>query len=256
MKFTSKSLSQLIRSQARTLSKYNNCKNPHVPAISTARGAALLVRQYATEAKPTAHASNTAAPQPPKKKIIVAMTGATGAILGVKILKALRRLGVETHLIMSKWAEATIKYETDYQPLDVRSLADFSYSIKEQSAPISSGSFHHDGMIVVPCSMKTLAGMRMGYCDDLISRAADVTLKERRKLVVVARETPLSSIHLENMLALMRAGAIIFPPVPAWYTRPEKVEEVEDQSVGRMLDMFDLDTGDFERWDGFNWKKK
>ncbi|KAI9743774.1 MAG: phenylacrylic acid decarboxylase [Claussenomyces sp. TS43310] len=184
------------------------------------------------------------------------MTGATGAILGIKILKALQKLGVESHLIMSKWAEATLKYETDYKPIDVRSLADVAYSIKEQSAPISSGSFHHDGMIVVPCSMKTLSGIRMGYCDDLITRAADVTLKERRKLVLVARETPLSDIHLENMLGLTRSGAIIFPPVPAWYTRPEKLDEVEDQSVGRMLDMFHLDTGDFERWQGFDWKKK
>ncbi len=182
------------------------------------------------------------------------MTGATGAVLGVKILKALRQLGVETHLIISKWAEATIKFETDYHPIDVRGLADYFYSIKEQSAPISSGSFHHDGMIVVPCTMKTLAGIRMGYCDDLITRAADVTLKERRKLVLVARETPLSDIHLENMLAVTRSGAIIFPPVPAFYTRPATLADVEDQSVGRMLDMFDLDTGNFERWTGFNKK--
>lgn len=182
------------------------------------------------------------------------MTGATGVVLGVKILKALRKLGVETHLIMSKWAEATMKYETGYQPIDVRSMADFCYTIKEQSAAISSGSFHHDGMIVVPCSMKTLAGIRMGYCDDLITRAADVTLKERRKLVLVARETPLSDIHLENMLAVTRSGAIIFPPVPAFYIRPKTLADVEDQSVGRMLDMFHLDTGDFERWGGFDQK--
>lgn len=180
------------------------------------------------------------------------MTGATGVVLGVKILKALRKLGVETHLIMSRWAEATMKYETDFQPIDVRGMADFCYTVKEQSAPISSGSFHLDGMIVVPCSMKTLTGIRMGYCDDLITRAADVTLKERRKLVLVARETPLSDIHLENMLTVTRSGAIIFPPVPAFYTRPRTLEDVGDQSVGRMLDVFHLDTGDFERWGGFN----
>lgn len=184
------------------------------------------------------------------------MTGATGAILGIKLLKALRRLNVETHLVMSKWAEATIKYETDFHPLDIKSLADYSYGIRELSAPISSGSFGADGMIVVPCSMKTLASIRMGYSDDLVSRAADVTLKERRKLVMVVRETPFSDIHLENMLSLTRSGAIMFPPMPAWYTRPESLSDVEDQTVGRMLDMFHLDTGDFERWGGFNPKKK
>lgn len=183
------------------------------------------------------------------------MTGATGAILGIKVLKSLSRLGVETHLIMSKWAEATIKYETDYKPLDIRELASFSYSYREQSAPISSGSFQHDGMIIVPCSMKTLAGVRTGYCDDLISRAADVTLKERRKLVMVVRETPFSNIHLENMLSLSQSGAIMFPPMPAFYTRPKTLTDVEDQSVGRMIDMFDLDTGDFERWNGMDWSK-
>lgn len=193
--------------------------------------------------------------KPRKKRIVVAITGATGAILGIKVLKSLNKLGVETHLLMSKWAEATIKYETDYKPLEIREMASFAYSYKEQSAPISSGSFHHDGMIVVPCSMKTLASIRMGYCDDLISRAADVTLKERRKLVLVARETPLSNIHLENMLSLSRSGAVIFPPVPAFYNRPKTLAEVEDQSVGRMIDTFHLDTGDFERWNGFDWKK-
>ncbi|KAF8864257.1 Phenylacrylic acid decarboxylase [Acephala macrosclerotiorum] len=209
-------------------------------------------RHYAST--PTESPTTSVTTTPPKKRIIVAMTGATGVVLGVKILKALRKLGVETHLIMSKWAEATMKYETGYQPIDVRSMADFCYTIKEQSAAISSGSFHHDGMIVVPCSMKTLAGIRMGYCDDLITRAADVTLKERRKLVLVARETPLSDIHLENMLAVTRSGAIIFPPVPAFYIRPKTLADVEDQSVGRMLDMFHLDTGDFERWGGFDQK--
>lgn len=190
------------------------------------------------------------------KRIVVAMTGATGAILGIKILKALKYLGVETHLIISKWAEATIKHETDFSPLAVREIADFSYNIKEQSASISSGSFHHDGMIVVPCSMKTLAGIKIGYGDDLITRAADVTLKERRKLVLVTRETPLSDIHLENMLGVTRSGGIIFPPVPAFYICPETLADVEDQSVGRILDMFHLDTGAFERWNGFNSKKE
>ncbi|KAF2813168.1 3-polyprenyl-4-hydroxybenzoate decarboxylase [Mytilinidion resinicola] len=212
-------------------------------------------RTYASSSQDATQNLPPAARTPPKKKIVVAMTGATGAILGIKLLKALRRLSVETHLVMSKWAEATIKYETDFQPLDIRSLADHCYGVREQSAPISSGSFRADGMIVVPCSMKTLASIRMGYSDDLISRAADVMLKERRKLVLAVRETPLSDIHLENMLSLTRSGAVIFPPVPAWYTRPRDIGEMEDQSVGRMLDMFQLDTGDFERWEGFKWKK-
>ncbi|KAJ5112033.1 Phenylacrylic acid decarboxylase [Penicillium argentinense] len=189
-----------------------------------------------------------------RKRIIVAMTGATGAILGIKTLIALRRLNIETHLVMSKWAEATIKYETDYHPSNVKVLADHVHNINDMAAPISSGSFKTDGMIVVPCSMKTLAGVHSGFCDDLISRTADVMLKERRKLVLVVRETPLSEIHLRNMLEITRAGAVIFPPVPAYYIRAAGIEELVDQSVGRMLDLFDLDTGDFERWEG--WQEK
>jgi phenylacrylic acid decarboxylase len=189
----------------------------------------------------------------PRKRIVVAMTGATGAILGIKVLIALRRLNIETHLVMSKWAEATIKYETDYHPSNVRALADHVHNINDMAAPVSSGSFKTDGMIVVPCSMKTLAAIHSGFCDDLISRTADVMLKERRKLVLVARETPLSDIHLRNMLEITRSGAIIFPPVPAYYIRAASVDDLVDQSVGRMLDLFDLDTGDFARWEG--WEK-
>lgn len=195
----------------------------------------------------------TSQPTRPRKRIVVAMTGATGAILGIKVLIALRRLNIETHLVMSKWAEATIKYETDYHPSNVKALADHVYSINDMAAPISSGSFKADGMIVVPCSMKTLAAIHSGFCDDLISRTADVMLKERRKLVLVARETPLSDIHLRNMLEVSRAGAVIFPPVPAYYIRAASVEDLVDQSVGRMLDLVDLDTGDFARWEG--WEK-
>ncbi|KAL2783146.1 flavoprotein [Aspergillus keveii] len=190
-------------------------------------------------------------PAPRRRRIVVAMTGATGAMLGIKVLIALRHLNVETHLVLSKWAEATIKYETDYHPSNLKALADHVHNINDMAAPISSGSFHADGMIIVPCSMKTLAAIHAGFCDDLISRAADVMLKERRKLVLVARETPLSEIHLRNMLQVTRAGAIIFPPVPAYYIRAAGVDDLIDQSVGRMLDLFDLDTGDFERWNGW-----
>jgi phenylacrylic acid decarboxylase len=185
----------------------------------------------------------------------VGITGATGVVLAIRILQILRTLDIETHLVMSKWAVATMKYETPLSELEVRSLATHNYTAKDLSAPISSGSFQHDGMIVVPCSMKTLAAIRIGYSDDLITRAADVTLKEDRTLLLAVRETPLSDIHLDNMLFLRRAGAIIFPPVPAFYTRPESLEEMIDQSVGRMLDSFHISTDGFERWDGFRTEK-
>ncbi|KAF7597183.1 hypothetical protein BBP40_009523 [Aspergillus hancockii] len=217
----------------------------------------------ASESQSTTHstpAETTAAPHAPmlqpspgprRRRIVVAMTGATGSILGIKVLLALRRLNIETHLVISKWAEATIKYETDYHPRNVRALADHVHNINDMAAPVSSGSFKTDGMIVVPCSMKTLAAINSGFCEDLISRTADVMLKERRKLVLVARETPLSDIHLRNMLSVSQAGAIIFPPVPAYYIRAASVNELVDQSVGRMLDLFDLDTADFARWEGW-----
>jgi phenylacrylic acid decarboxylase len=152
---------------------------------------------------------------------------------------------------MSKWALATLKYETDLTEQHIRELAYANYTAKDLSAPISSGSFQHDGMIIVPCSMKTLAAVRIGYCDDLIARSADVTLKEGRKLLMVVRETPLSDIHLENMLFLRRAGAIIFPPVPAFYTKPQDLADVVEQNVGRMLDCFGIHTDSFKRWAGF-----
>ncbi|CAG8009584.1 unnamed protein product [Penicillium olsonii] len=190
--------------------------------------------------------------QPPRRRrIIVALTGATGSILGVKTLIALRQLNVETHLVISKWAEATIKYETDYTIPNIRALADHVYNIHDMAAPIASGSFRVDGMIIVPCSVKTLASISSGICDDLISRAADVILKERRRLVLAVRETPLSSIHLRNMTTVTEAGAIIFPPVPAYYIKPSSIDDLVDHSVGRMLDLFDLDTEAFERWGGF-----
>ncbi|EXJ90725.1 3-octaprenyl-4-hydroxybenzoate carboxy-lyase UbiX [Capronia coronata CBS 617.96] len=190
-------------------------------------------------------------PRPRRKRVIVAMTGATGAILGIRLLEQLRQLDVETHLVMSKWAEATITYETDFKIPQVRALATKAYSSQDVSAPISSGSFRIDGMFVVPCSMKTLSSIASGYGDDLISRACDVTLKERRRLIVVARETPLTGIHLENMLRVTNNGGIIFPPVPAFYIRPSSVDDLVNQSVGRMLDLIGIDAGNFERWDGF-----
>ncbi|KAF5968963.1 3-octaprenyl-4-hydroxybenzoate carboxy-lyase UbiX [Fusarium bulbicola] len=186
----------------------------------------------------------------PRKKIIVALTGATGAAIGIHVLSTLRRLNVETHLIISKWAAETIKYETDYTPASVRSLADHVYNPNDLAAPIASGSCHVDGMIVVPCSVKTLAAINAGICDDLITRAADVCLKERRRLVLSLRETPLSEIHLRNMMEVTRAGAIIAPPVVGFYTRPSSVDDILNQMVGRLLDLFGLEAGNFERWEG------
>jgi 4-hydroxy-3-polyprenylbenzoate decarboxylase len=183
-------------------------------------------------------------------KLIVGMTGATGAVLGVRCLQALRSLQVETHLVLSQWARATIELETDYSVRDVRALADRVYGVRDQAAAISSGSFRTDGMLIVPCSMKTLAAIRAGYGESLIARAADVTIKERKPLVLVPRETPLSEIHLENMLALARMGVIMAPPVPAFYHRPASVADIVDHTVARVLDQLGLELPGVNRWQG------
>ena len=236
-------LNSLLGSVAGNVTPHSLHQSPETSVVGSRPGSPELAPQLPTNNR-----------SPRRRRIVIAMTGATGAIMGIKALIALRRLNIETHLIISKWAEATIKYETDYHPSNVRALADHVYNINDMAAPVSSGSFRTDGMIVVPCSMKSLASISTGLCNDLISRTADVVLKERRRLVLVTRETPLSDIHLRNMLSVSQSGAIIFPPVPALYIKPASVEELIDQSVGRMLDLFDLDTGDFERWNG--WKKE
>ncbi|KAI0379685.1 Phenylacrylic acid decarboxylase [Hypomontagnella monticulosa] len=187
-----------------------------------------------------------------RKRIIVAITGATGAGIGIRILQTLRRLNVESHVIISKWASETIKWETDYTVATVRALADFAYSPHDLAAPISSGSYHIDGMIVAPCSVRTLAAINAGVCDDLVTRAADVCLKERRSLVLAVRETPFSEIHLRNMLDVTRAGAIVAPPVVGFYTKPSSIEEIVDQMTGRLLDLFGLDSKNFVRWEGMH----
>ena len=183
-------------------------------------------------------------------KLVVGMTGATGAAIGVRVLHALKELDVETHLVISKWARATIQMETPYSVQEVLALATRSYSEHDQAAAISSGSFRADGMIVVPCSMKTLAAIRCGYGDGLIARAADVTLKEQRKLVMVPRESPLNAIHLENMLALTRAGALMLPPMPAFYNNPVTTDDIINHTVSRILDQFGLDNDLTKRWTG------
>lgn len=181
-------------------------------------------------------------------RFVVAMTGATGAALGIRLLEVLGQLGVETHLILSDWARATIKIETDTSVDEVRALASHAYSARDLAASLSSGSFRTDGMVVCPCSMKTLSAIRIGFSDNLITRAADVTLKEHRKLVLVAREAPLSEIHLENMHYLARAGAVIFPPTVAYYARPASVDEVTDYVVGRVMDQLGIEHSLIKRW--------
>jgi 4-hydroxy-3-polyprenylbenzoate decarboxylase len=181
------------------------------------------------------------------------MTGATGAVLGVRLLEQLAAMPeVQTHLVVSRWARATIELETGRSVREVGALADVVYGPDDQAAAISSGSFRVDGMVIVPCSMKTLAGVRAGYAHTLVSRAADVVLKERRPLVLVPRETPLSEIHLENMLALARMSVRIVPPMPAFYHHPSTVDEIVDRIVTRVLDQFDLPVPEARRWQGMH----
>ncbi|MEV0259872.1 UbiX family flavin prenyltransferase [Streptomyces sp. NPDC050617] len=184
------------------------------------------------------------------RRLVVAMTGATGAPIGVRLLEALRELDVETHLVVSRWARATLAQETGRSLRDVRALASAYHSPDDQGASISSGSFQVDGMIIVPCSMKTLAAVNTGYGEGLIARAADVTLKERRRLVLVARETPLSAVHLKNMYELARMGAVVMPPVPAFYNQPSTIEGLVDHIVARVLDQFGLEMPNAKRWQG------
>jgi 4-hydroxy-3-polyprenylbenzoate decarboxylase len=183
-------------------------------------------------------------------RLVIGMTGATGAPICVRLLEALRAMDVETHLVISRWARTTLQQETGMSTAELSALATVSYKPDDQAAAISSGSFRTDGMIVVPCSMKTLASIRIGFGESLISRSADVTLKERRKLVLVTRETPLSVIHLENMLALSRIGAVIFPPVPAFYNEPSTIAELVEHLTARILDQFDLNLPTARRWSG------
>ncbi|KJD43935.1 flavin prenyltransferase UbiX [Paenibacillus terrae] len=184
------------------------------------------------------------------KKIIVGISGATGSIFGIRILQQLREAGAQSHLVLSPWAIANIPYETGYTVKEVEAMADAVYSYKDQAARISSGSFRVDGMIVAPCSMKTLASIRIGMADNLLTRSADVMLKERKKLLLMTRETPLSSIHLENMLELSRMGVMILPPMPAFYNHPASIEELVDHIVFRALDQFGIVTTAAKRWDG------
>lgn len=185
-------------------------------------------------------------------KIVVAMTGATGAPLTVKVLQLLRELHVEIHLVASTWAKTTLQHECNMSYRELCLLADYTYDIRNQGAAISSGSFPVDGMIIVPCSMKTLAGIRTGLADNLITRAADVMLKENRKVVLVPRETPLNAIHLENMLHLARLGCVICPPMPAFYNHPATIDDLLTHLAVRILDQFGFNHPAAKRWEGLS----
>jgi flavin prenyltransferase len=183
--------------------------------------------------------------------IIVGITGATGVIYGIRLLEVLSTLkNIETHLIVSEAGETTIKYETDYKFEDVKKLATYVYDIKDIGARISSGSFKRDGMIIAPCTVKTMSALANSYTENLIVRAGDVTLKERRKLILMVRETPLHLGHLRSMEQLTEMGAIIMPPLPAFYHKPKSIQQIIDHTVGKTLDLLDIDHDLFNRWPG------
>jgi flavin prenyltransferase len=184
----------------------------------------------------------------PKQRLIVGISGASGVAYGVRLLQILRDTEIETHLVMSKTAELTCAYETNLKVAEVTALADTVHASGDMAASISSGSFKTMGMIVAPCSMRSMSEIASGVTTTLLTRAADVVLKERRRLVLMVRESPLHTGHLRTMTALSEIGAIIAPPVPAFYSKPETIAEMIDHTVGRVLDLFDIDVGVVRRW--------
>lgn len=183
-------------------------------------------------------------------RLVVGITGASGAIYGKRLLDVLRNKKIETHLIISRAAEKVIEHELEIAKRDMEKIATYAYKVDDLSAPILSGSFKTNGMVVIPCSMKTLAGILHGYSDNLILRAADVTLKEKRRLVLVPRETPLNIVHLRNMLELAKQGVIILPAMPAYYHKPENVGSLAEYVVGKVLDVLEIEHALFKRWQG------
>jgi 4-hydroxy-3-polyprenylbenzoate decarboxylase len=183
-----------------------------------------------------------------RPRLIIGISGASGAIYGARLLEILAPMAVETHLVMSRSAEMTLALETDLKPADLRARADVVHLIGDVAAPISSGSFRTIGMVVAPCSIRSMAEIATGVTTTLLTRAADVVLKERRRLVLMVRETPLHTGHLQTMAALSQMGAIIAPPVPAFYAKPQTLAEMIDQTLGRVLDLFGLDSGTVRRW--------
>ncbi len=184
-------------------------------------------------------------------KLVVGITGASGVIYGIRLLETLSNIqSVETHLVMSKDAETNIKLETGWKVEQVKALADVCYDIRDNTAALASGSFKRDGMVVAPCTIKTMSALANSYNENLLIRAGDVTLKERKKLILLVRETPLHLGHLRTMERLTETGAIIMPPVPAFYSNPKTLQDVIDHTVGRVLDMFDISHNLYDRWTG------
>lgn len=193
----------------------------------------------------------------PVKRIIIGISGASGAVYGIELLRRLQSIGdVETHLTVSKTAQITLSHETGLTLEEVRKMADFYHPVQDLSASIASGSFKTLGMVVAPCSIRSMSEIAAGVTSSLLTRAADVVLKERRRLVLMVRETPFHSGHLRQMLALSEIGAIIAPPIPAFYTMPENIQALVNHSVSRVLDLFDLEDGAISRWEGMPQKKK
>lgn len=184
-------------------------------------------------------------------RLIIAITGASGVIYGIRLLEVLSGMKeIETHLIISEAGELNIRHETEYKIEAVKALANFSYDIGDTGARISSGTFKRDGMIVAPCTVKTMSALANSYCENLIIRAGDVTLKERKKLVLLVRETPLHIGHIRNMALLSEMGAIIMPPVPAFYHRPRTIQDIIDHTIGKTLDILGIEHNLFKRWAG------
>ena len=181
-------------------------------------------------------------------KLVIGMTGSTGVIYGVRMLEVLKECRVETHLVITEWAKKCLSIETSYKIDDIKNLATQYSDDSNLASGISSGTYKTDGMIVIPCSMKTLSAIANGYDESLVARAAGVTLKESRKLVLVVRETPFTAIHLENMLKLARLGVVILPPVPGFYTKPTTIDDVINHTVGKCLDQFDIEHDLYKRW--------
>lgn len=186
----------------------------------------------------------------PRRRLIVGISGATGTVYGLRLLEILRLLDIETHLVMTRPGERTLAYETHHKVRDVRDMADFWYPDADIGAAIASGSFRTMGMVVAPCSVRSLSAIATGNTDGLLTRAADVCLKERRRVVLMLRETPLHAGHIRSMAQATENGAIVFPPVPAFYDRPATLDDMVNHTVGRVLDLFDIDAGLVRRWSG------
>ncbi|MDH3978850.1 MAG: UbiX family flavin prenyltransferase [Gammaproteobacteria bacterium] len=183
-----------------------------------------------------------------KKRLVVAMSGASGVIYGIRLLELMKDMPYETHLVISQAAKLNIEIETSYKPIDVEAMADFSYNYRDMAASLASGSFLTEGMVVIPCTIKTLSGIANSYTDNLLVRAADVTLKEKRKLVLVVRETPLHMGHLRLMTLAAEMGAHMLPPVPSFYHHPKTIQDIIDQTIGKVFDYLGIEHELFKRW--------